>query len=62
MKNLCQGCEKNPARGNHFLCYSCQQRENRADVVAVELQINREFKFEMRELVNTVPALQRRYR
>lgn len=43
---------------NNFLCFRCKQREEQRDFETIEeKQATREFKTELRELMQDIPAL-----
>lgn len=55
MKQLCESCNKRPARGNHFLCFKCEkeEQEREKDTRAPA----REFKLDLREVAMDIPGL-----
>ncbi len=60
MVNICISCERNPVKGNKLLCHSCGVSEQDKEVERIDLQHNRDFKFDMRRALQEVPALRRR--
>lgn len=56
MKNLCIECDSRPATSSHFLCFHCKREEDRRDVQAIDEKLSREFKLELRELAQDLPA------
>jgi hypothetical protein len=62
MQNMCEECQKRPARKNHFLCWSCAQAESRRDIEALQLRSLRVEKIELREFEMDIPVLNRRMR
>ena len=50
MQNLCLNCESHPARPHKVLCWSCEREERLQDRDGIDIQLNREFKIESREV------------
>jgi hypothetical protein len=58
---LCLDCQERTARPHTFLCYHCEQREQQADIEALELQRSIE-STPLYEVIQDTPAVQERYR
>jgi len=57
MTNFCIGCDKNKVKGSNFLCHDCKREDNRREADSIDLQYSREFKLDLRELEQDMPAL-----
>lgn len=60
MQNLCLSCERNPTKGRNLFCHSCEVSERSKEVERIDLRNNREFKMDMRRVLQEVPAARMR--
>ena len=55
MKRLCAICNKRPVRDGQELCHRCEQESNQSE--PLEIDEARQFKSEIREVAQDLPAL-----
>ena len=60
MQNMCLSCEVRSTKGRNLLCHSCEVEERNKEVDQIDLQDSREFKLDMRRILQDIPAARMR--